>query len=168
MVKRLVGSLDAEGYLTITDRKKDLLKTAAGKFVAPQPIENRLKTSPFILNAAIVGDKRKFVVAVIVPHFANVEARAREVGLEFRSPAELAAHPWVRELIGQEIERLTSHLAQYENIKRFALLDRDFTFDGGELTYTLKLKRRVIEQQYKDVIEDLYRDVEEPRPLPRS
>src|SRR5712692_7795460 len=163
-----IGYLDADGYLVVTDRKKDLLKTAAGKFVAPQPIENSLKSSPFILNAAVVGDRRKFVAALIVPHFANVEARAREMGLQFSSPLELAAHPWVHELIRAEIDRCTAHLAQYETIKRFAVLDHDFTFEGGELTYTMKLKRRVIEERYRDVVEQLYADVSEPRPLPRA
>ena len=162
-----IGYLDRDGYLYVTERKKDLIKTAAGKFVAPQPIENGLKSSPFILNAAVVGDKRKFVCALIVPNFPNVEARAAEMDLRFTTPAELAAHPWVRELIAGEVERLTAHLAQYEKIKRFALLDHDFTFDGGQLTYTMKLKRRVIEQRYASIIEKLYADVEEPRPVPR-
>ncbi len=160
-----LGHIDPEGYLVVTDRKKDLLKTAAGKFVAPQPIENSLKSSPFILNAAVVGDRRRFVSALVVPHFANVEAKAREEGIELDSPAAIVAHPWVRELIGREIRRVTPHLAQYETIKRFALLDHDFSFDGGELTYTMKLKRRVIEQRYHEVIEQLYADVVEPRPL---
>lgn len=163
-----IGYLDEDGFLVVTDRKKDLLKTAAGKFVAPQPIENSLKSSPFILNAAVVGDKRKFISALIVPHFANVETRAREMGLSFASRAEMARHPWVRGFIGEEIKRVTPHLAQYETIKRFALLDHDFTFDGGELTYTMKLKRRVIEQRYGDAIEQLYADVEEPRPMAQS
>ncbi len=163
-----IGYLDSDGYLVVTDRKKDLLKTAAGKFVAPQPIENSLKSSPFILNAAVVGDKRKFVAALIVPHFSNVQACAAEMGRQFSSHAELAADPWVRELIGEEIKRLTAYLAQYETIKRFTLLDEDFTFENGELTHTLKLKRRVIEQRYSDTIERLYADVEEPRPQPRA
>ena len=163
-----IGRLDEDGFLYVTDRKKDLIKTAAGKFVAPQPIENRLKTSPFILNAVVVGDKRKFIAALVVPHFANVEARAKEMGLTFSSPAEIAAHPWVRELIGKEIERLTAHLAQYECIKRFGLLDHDLTFDGGQLTYTMKLRRRVVEQRYSTAIEQLYADVEEPRPQPHA
>ena len=163
-----IGRLDEDGFLYVTDRKKDLIKTAAGKFVAPQPIENRLKTSPFILNAVVVGDKRKFIAALVVPHFANVEARAKEMGLTFSSPAEIAAHPWVRELIGKEIERLTAHLAQYECIKRFGLLDHDLTFDGGQLTYTMKLRRRVVEQRYSTAIEHLYADVEEPRPQPHA
>ena len=153
-----IGYLDADGYLYITDRKKDLFKTAAGKMVAPQPIENLLKSSPLILNAVLVGDKRKFIAALIVPNFPNVEAAARQQGRAFRSHAELAADPWVHNLIGEEIKRLTAHLAQYETIKRFALLDHDFTFDGGHLTYTLKLKRRVIDERYAKLIEGLYVD----------
>jgi long-chain acyl-CoA synthetase len=151
-----IGHLDADGYLYVTDRKKDLFKTAAGKFVAPQPIENVLKTSPLILNAALIGDKRRFIAALLVPNFANVEAAARKQGRVFSSRAELAADPWVHDLLAEEVRRLTSHLAQYETIKRFALLDHDFTFDGGQLTYTLKLKRRFIAEYYADVVERLY------------
>jgi long-chain acyl-CoA synthetase len=160
-----IGYLDKDGYLFITDRKKDLIKTAAGKFVAPQPTENTLKTSPYILNAMVVGDRRKFIAALIVPNATTVAARAAEQGIRFSSNAELAAHPWVRSLIEAEIKRLTVHLAQYETIKRFALLPDDFTFDNGSLTFTLKLKRRVVEQQYAAVIESLYADVAEPRPI---
>jgi long-chain acyl-CoA synthetase len=151
-----IGRVDPDGYLYVTDRKKDLFKTAAGKFVAPQPIENLLKTSPLILNAALVGDKRRFIAALIVPNFATVEVAARKQGRVFSSHAELAADPWVHDLIAEEIRRLTSHLAQYETIKRFALLDHDFTFDGGQLTHTLKLKRRVIAERYADVVDRLY------------
>jgi long-chain acyl-CoA synthetase len=160
-----IGYLDKDNYLFITDRKKDLLKTAAGKFVAPQPIENTLKTSPYILNAMVVGDQRKFVVALIVPNPVTVSARLAEDGLKFPSNAELAAHPATHSLIEKEVARLTTHLAQYETIKRFALLADDFTFDGGSLTFTMKLKRRVVEQQYSDVIDKLYADVAEPRPV---
>jgi long-chain acyl-CoA synthetase len=151
-----IGRLDEDGYLYVTDRKKDLFKTAAGKFVAPQPIENQLKTSALVLNAVLVGDKHKFISALIVPNFANVEAAAREHGKTFASHEQLAADPWVHELIGREVAKVNSKLAQYETIKRFALLDHDFTFDGGQLTYTLKLKRRVIEERYGKVIEGLY------------
>jgi long-chain acyl-CoA synthetase len=160
-----IGHLDEDGFLAVTDRKKDLLKTAGGKFVAPQPIENRLKSSPFISNAVVLGDRRKFVAALIVPNFANVAAHAREAGVAVSSPAEMAAHPWVRELIAGEVERLTRGFAQWEKIKRFGLLDRDFTFEQGEMTFTLKLKRRVVEQRYQEEIARLYADVEEPRPL---
>jgi len=160
-----IGYLDKDNYLFITDRKKDLIKTAAGKFVAPQPIENALKTSPYILNAMVVGDKRKFIVALIVPNPATVAAKAADHGIKFASNSELAAHPWVQALISAEVKRLTIHLAQYETIKRFAVLPEDFTFDNGSLTFTLKLKRRVVEQQYADVIESLYADLAEPRPI---
>ena len=160
-----IGYLDKDNYLFITDRKKDLIKTAAGKFVAPQPIENTLKTSPYILNAMVVGDRRKFIAALIVPNPVTVAARSADQGIKFASNAEMAAHPWVRSLIEAEIKRLTVHLAQYETIKRFALLPEDFTFDNGSLTFTLKLKRRVVEQQYAAVIESLYADVAEPRPI---
>jgi long-chain acyl-CoA synthetase len=151
-----IGRLDEEGFLSITDRKKDLFKTAAGKFVAPQPIENLLKVRPLILNAALVGDARKYIAALIVPNFANVEAAARAGGRTFASQEQLAADPWVHELIGREVEQVNSRLAQYETIKKFALLDHDFTFDGGQLTYTLKLKRRVIAERYAHIIDELY------------
>jgi long-chain acyl-CoA synthetase len=160
-----IGYLDPDNYLFITDRKKDLLKTAAGKFVAPQPIENALKTSPYILNAMVVGDQRKFVVALLVPNPVTVEAKAAEQGITFSSAREMVAHPWVRKLIEEEIARLTTHLAQWETIKRFALLPEDFTFDNGGLTFTMKLKRRVVEQKYRDVIARLYSDLAETRPL---
>jgi long-chain acyl-CoA synthetase len=148
--------VDADGYLYVTDRKKDLFKTAAGKFVAPQPIENLLRSRPLILNAVLVGDKRKFIAALIVPNFSVVDAAARQQGRSFASHEQLAADSWVHDLIGKQVEGVNASLAQYETIKRFALLDHDFTFDGGQLTYTLKLKRRVIEERYAKVIEGLY------------
>jgi long-chain acyl-CoA synthetase len=160
-----IGYLDKDSYLFITDRKKDLIKTAAGKFVAPQPIENALKTSPYILNAMVVGDRRKFVSALIVPNPATVNIKAAEQNISFASNEEMAAHRWVRTLIDGEVKRLTANLAQYETIKRFALLPEDFTFDNGSLTFTLKLKRRVVEDKLHDVIERLYADVAEPRPM---
>jgi long-chain acyl-CoA synthetase len=160
-----IGYLDKDNYLFITDRKKDLLKTAAGKFVAPQPIENILKTSPYILNAMVVGDQRKFVVALIVINPTTVSSKLAEENLRFSSNAEMAAHPHTYSLIEDEVTRLTAHLAQYETIKRFALLPDDFTFDSGALTFTMKLKRRVVENQFHDLIDKLYADVAEPRPL---
>lgn len=160
-----IGYLDKDNYLFITDRMKDLLKTSAGKFVAPQPIENSLKNSPYILNAMVVGDRRKFIVALVVPNCKTVSAKAAENGITINSGEEVAAHPFTRTLIHAEIQRLTTNLAQYETIKRFALLPGDFTFDNGALTFTMKLKRRVVEEQYRDVIESLYADVAEPRPV---
>src|SRR5579859_6966280 len=163
-----IGYLDADNYLFITDRKKDLIKTAGGKFVAPQPIENALKTSPYILNAMIVGDQRRFVVALLVPNHATVAAQAAEQGIRFASHQEMVEHPAVRSLIEGEVKRLTSNLAQWETIKRFALLPDDFTFDNGSLTFTLKLKRRVVEKKYSDVIDKLYADTSEPVPAAKS
>jgi long-chain acyl-CoA synthetase len=163
-----IGYLDKDNYLFITDRKKDLIKTAAGKFVAPQPIENALKTSPYILNAMVVGDKRKFISALIVPNPSTVATKAAEQRMKFSSNKEMATHPWVRQLIESEVKRLTANLAQYESIKRFALLPDDFTFDNGGLTFTLKLRRRVVEQQLHETIERLYADVSDPRPILQS
>ncbi len=159
-----IGKLDADGFLVITDRKKELIKTAAGKYVAPAPIENLLKTCPFISNAIVVGDKCKFVSALVVPNFSAIEMEARKNDRDFASPVQMMTDPWVRDLLSREIERLTASLAQYEKPKRFAVIEQDFTFANGELTYTLKLKRRVIQQRYQDVITRLYADVEEPRP----
>ena len=151
-----IGRLDADGYLSITDRKKELLKTAGGKLIAPAPIENALKSSPFILSAVLVGDRRPHIAALIVPNFATVQARAAQAGVRLASPQEVISSAWVHELIEGEVKRLTPNLAQFETIKRFALIDKEFTFEGGELTFTLKLKRRVIDQRYGDVIEQLY------------
>jgi long-chain acyl-CoA synthetase len=162
-----IGRVDADGYLLITDRKKELLKTAGGKFIAPAPIENKLKNSPFILNAIVVGDRRKFASVLIVPNADAIAAKAREEQREF-SPSRVTSDPWAQELIGHELERLMESFAQYEKPKRFALIEKDFTYAGGELTYTMKLKRRVIEDRYKDVIARLYADVEEPRPLAQA
>jgi long-chain acyl-CoA synthetase len=159
-----IGKVDADGYLSITDRKKELLKTAGGKYIAPAPIENRLKTSPYIANAMVVGDKRKFAAVLIVPNAAGIEAGAKRTGKTPPAAAVVLSDPWVHQLIESEVERLTASMARYEKPKRFALIDKDFTFAGGELTYTMKLKRRVIEERYKDVIAKLYADVEEPRP----
>jgi long-chain acyl-CoA synthetase len=159
-----IGHLDADNYLFITDRKKDLIKTAGGKFVAPQPIENALKTSPYITNAMIVGDHRRFVVALIVPNANTVSAKLQDQGIRFSSNKDMAQHPAVRTLIEAEVKRLTAHLGQWETIKRFALLPEDFTFDNGSLTFTLKLKRRVVEQKYREIIDNLYAESTEPVP----
>jgi long-chain acyl-CoA synthetase len=159
-----IGRIDDEGFLLITDRKKELLKTAGGKFVAPAPIENLLKTSPLIANAMVVGDRRKFPAVLVVVNFAGLEEETRKAEREFSTHAQMLADPWVRDLYTRELDRLMAPLAQYEKPKRFALLEKDFTYAGGELTYTMKLKRRVIAERYSDTIEKMYADVEEPRP----
>ena len=157
-----VGYLDADNYLFITDRKKDLIKTAGGKFVAPQPIENALKTSPYVTNAMVVGDRRRFVVALIVPNATTVAAKVAQQGVRFASNQEMVANTAVRSLIESEIKRLTGNLAQWETIKKFALLPEDFTFDNGSLTFTLKLKRRVVEEKCREIIDKLYEETSEP------
>lgn len=151
-----VGFLDEDGFLTITDRKKDLLKTAGGKMIAPQPIENQLKASAYIENAVVLGDRRKFAVALLVPHFTNLTRYAETQGIPFGSRSELLANPQVQSLLQGEVDAVNSHLAQYEQVKRFALVDRDFTFDNGQLTYTQKVRRRKIEEEYHSLIERLY------------
>ena len=163
-----IGQLDSAGYLTITDRKKDLLKTSGGKLVAPQPIENSLKMSPYIQAAAVVGDRRRFIAALIVPNFASVASLAASRRMQFASHVELAQSSWVRDLISREVDKVNQHLAQYETIKRFVVLDSDFSFDSGELTYTMKLKRRVIEQKYQELIARIYADVDESRPAQQN
>ena len=149
-----IGYLDPDGFLVITDRKKDLLKTAGGKFVAPQPIENLLKTSPYILNACVLGDRRKFVGALIVPNFETLRARAGKESVALGSPAEIAVHPWAQRLVGEEIARLTEPLAQYERPKRYLLLDHDFTFENGELTYPVQ------EITIAGNLKDMFRSIE--------
>lgn len=163
-----IGKLDRDGYLLITDRKKELLKTAGGKFIAPAPIENALKTSPLILNAMVVGDRRKFPSVLIIPNAAGISAEALQAQRPNFSRERIETDPWVHALIEKEMVRLMAPFAHYERPKRFALIEKDFTYAAGELTYTLKLKRRVIEDRYKDVIAGLYADVEEPRPLSQA
>jgi long-chain acyl-CoA synthetase len=163
-----IGRLDADGYLIITDRKKELIKTAGGKYVAPAPIENSLKTSPYILNAIVVGDQRKFCSVLVVLNAPVAQMEAKKQGREFASPSQMLTDSWVRDLLSGEIERLTANLAQYEKPKRFAVLEQDFTTANGELTHTLKMRRRIIEERYKDVIAKLYADVEDPRPQVHS
>jgi long-chain acyl-CoA synthetase len=163
-----IGRLDADGYLIITDRKKELIKTAGGKYVAPAPIENSLKTSPYILNAIVVGDQRKFCSVLVVLNAPVAQIEAKKQGREFAAASQMLNDSWVRDLLSAEIERLTASLPQYEKPKRFAVLEQDFTTANGELTHTLKMRRRIIEERYKDVIAKLYADVEDPRPQVRS
>jgi len=139
-----IGHLNARGHLVITDRKKDLLVTAGGKNVAPQPIENALKTSKLIAEAVLIGDQRPFITALIVPAFDALEAAAKARGISFVTRSDLVKHPAVRELYEKEIAALTRDLARFEQIKRFALLEREFSQDQGELTPTLKVRRKVV------------------------
>jgi len=151
-----VGALDADGYLRITDRKKELFKTSGGKYISPQPIEQAIKASRFVNQVVLVGAERKFPAALIVPNWEQLESYCKLKGIEVKSRRELCEHPRIIDLIERQIDRLTPNLARYEKIKKVALLENEFTIEGGELTPTLKVKRRVIDQKYRDVIEKLY------------
>jgi long-chain acyl-CoA synthetase len=161
-----IGVIDENGYLSITDRKKDLLVTSGGKKIAPQPIENTLKRSPLVSEAVILGDRRNYAVALIIPDFTGLERRLKDLG---RAPSTgdgshpdaerqaLIARDDVVGLYEELVNGINRDLSQFERIKRFALLPREFSIDSGELTPTLKVKRRVVEEKWKDVIEGLYR-----------
>jgi len=126
--------------------------------VAPQPIENALAASPYIANAVVVGDRRKFVSALIVPDFEKLKKYAAENNITFSSQRELIDKPEIYEFFMQETNRLTPHLASYEKIKKIILLDRDFEIESGEMTPTLKIRRKVVEEKYKPLIDRLYAD----------
>ncbi len=151
-----IGRFDKDGFLFITDRKKDLIKTSAGKYVAPQMIEGLLCQSEYIEQAVIVGDKRKYVSALIVPDFERLRAWAKDQGIEQKDKTGLVAERRVTDLIKGDVNRLTRELADYEKVKRIALLPDEFSIDGGELTPTLKVRRRVVEEKYGSLIESLY------------
>jgi long-chain acyl-CoA synthetase len=153
-----IGTLDEDGYLRITDRKKELFKTSGGKYIAPQPIEQAIKGSRFVSQVVLIGAERKFPAALIVPVWEQLESYCKLKGIEFKSRSELCHHPRIIDLLQRQIAGLTPNLAQYEKIKKVALLENEFTIEGGELTPTLKVKRRVIDEKYRDVIERLYAD----------
>jgi len=151
-----VGTLDKDGFLRITDRKKELFKTSGGKYISPQPIEQAIKGSRFVNQVVLIGAERKFPAALIVPVWEQLESYCKLKGIEVKSRSELCRHPRIIDLIQRQIEALTPNLAKYERIKKIALLENEFTIEGGELTPTLKVKRRVIDEKYRDVIEALY------------
>ena len=153
-----IGTIDSDGYLRITDRKKELFKTSGGKYIAPQPIEQAIKTSRFVSQVVLVGAERKFPAALIVPVWEQIESYCKLKGIEWTTHAELCRHPRIIDLLQRQIDALTPNLARYERIKKVALLENEFTIEGGELTPTLKVKRRVIDEKYRDVIEELYAD----------
>jgi long-chain acyl-CoA synthetase len=157
-----IGQLDSEGFLSITDRKKDLIKTSGGKFIAPQPIENALKANVLVAQAAVIGDRRKYASVIISPHFPLLEDWGRANGVAFHSHQELVEAAKVRDLYRGIVEDVNKKLAQFETIKKILIVPDEFTVAGGEITPTLKLKRRVIEAKYKQQIEDLY---QEPHPI---
>jgi long-subunit acyl-CoA synthetase (AMP-forming) len=151
-----VGALDADGFLTLTDRKKDLLITAGGKNVAPQPLEGRLKFSPWISQAAVVGDRRRYVAALLALDDAAITAYAEDRGIAYGSLAELREHPDILALVEAHVAAVNAELSAPEQIKRFRILPEDLTIDSGLLTPTLKVRRQALAERYADLIEDLY------------
>ena len=151
-----IGELDADGYLKITDRKKDLLKTAGGKYIAPQPIENTVRLNKFVASAVVLGDQRKFPIILIVPNLDQLERWAKERNLTYASPAELIRLPDVQAKMEREVMGGLRDLAKFEMPKKVVLIERDFTIESGELTPSLKVKRRQVEKNYKDLIDRVY------------
>jgi long-chain acyl-CoA synthetase len=151
-----IGLLDVAGYLTITDRKKELLKTSGGKYVAPQPIEQLIKGSRFVNQVVVIGSERRFPAALIVPDWQQLESYAKYKGLDLRTRADFCRDPRIIDLFERQIAARTQDLAQFEKIKRIALLEKELTLEGGELTPTLKVKRRVVDEKYRDVIDRIY------------
>jgi long-chain acyl-CoA synthetase len=153
-----IGHQDTDGFLYITDRKKELLKTSGGKFIAPALVENKIKGNILIGQAALVGDKRKYASMVISPNFAALETWAKSNGIQFSNHAELVENPTVVAEYKRIVDKVNATLAQYETIKRFHLVPEEWTLETGEMTPSMKLKRRVINQKYQAVIEELYAD----------
>ncbi len=155
-----IGQLDSEGYLSITDRKKDLIKTSGGKFIAPQPIENSLKLNPLIGTAVVIGDRRKFPAVLISPHFPLLEDWARANQIDIISRQTLVANVKVQALYEGIIEDLNENLARYEKLKRVLIVAEEFSAEAGTMTHTFKVRRRGIEDRYRALIDEMYAKAE--------
>ena len=155
-----IGQLDADGFLSITDRKKDLIKTSGGKFIAPQPIENSLKLNSLIGTAVVLGDRRKFPALLIAPHFPVLEDWARANQVPFATREELVANPKVQALYEGIVEEMNQNLARFERLKRVLLVPEEFSAADGTMTHTFKVRRRGIEERYRTQIEDMYAKAE--------
>jgi long-chain acyl-CoA synthetase len=153
-----IGTLDPDGFLRITDRKKDLIVTAGGKNIAPQPIENLVKTSKFVSNAVMLGDRRPFPVLLVVPNAGSLGAWLAHKGLPAGPLEELVKRPEVIQKLDREVRLVLRDLAHFEMPKKLLLLPRDFSVEGGELTPTLKVRRRIVEERHREEIERLYRE----------
>ena len=153
-----IGEIDADVFLKITDRKKDIIINAYGKNIAPQPLEALLKSSPYIGTPVLIGDRRKYLVALLVPNFDKLERDSKAMGVPFNSRQELIANEKVQQIYQTEIDRFNLNLDRQEKIRRFALLPRDFTIDEDEITPSLKVKRKMIDKKYKEIIDQLFID----------
>jgi long-chain acyl-CoA synthetase len=165
-----IGHIDSDGFLHITDRKKDIIINAYGKNIAPQPIEALLKSSPYIGTPVLIGDRRKYLAALIVPNFEKLERDAQALGVDTSSREKLVADDRVRKLIQDELDRFNANLDRQEKVRRFTLLARDFTIEDDEITPSLKVKRKNIDTKYKSLIDLMYvnDDVEDERELKRA
>jgi long-chain acyl-CoA synthetase len=152
-----VGEFDEQGYLRITDRKKDLIITSGGKNVSPSWIENKLKVSPFVREAIVIGDGLKYLTALIGIELDTVSDWATRRRIGFTTYEDLSARPEVRELIGTWVDEVNGELAQVERVKRFALIPKELDHEDGELTATQKVKRKAIAAQFTELIQGLYR-----------
>jgi long-chain acyl-CoA synthetase len=160
-----IGNLDADGFLSITDRKKDLIKTSGGKFIAPQPMENSLKHHALIAEAVVLGEKRKFPSVLISPNFPMLEDWARAHEVPFTSRQELVAHPEVCALYEGIVEEMNRNLARFERPKRVLLVADEFSAEDGTLTASMKLRRRVVEERYRKQIDEMYEQAETAGPV---
>jgi long-chain acyl-CoA synthetase len=151
-----IGHVDENGFLTITDRKKDLIKTAGGKYVAPQKLENLLKLSKYVSNVLIHGDQKKYIVALLTLNYENIEAFAKSGGISYSDKTQLVSNKQVMSLMRDVVAEVNSNLGSHESIKNFGLLANDFTVEAGELTPSLKVKRKFCDNRYKEAIEKLY------------
>jgi long-chain acyl-CoA synthetase len=151
-----IGQFDGEGFLKITDRKKELFKTSGGKYIAPSPIEQMIKSSRYVSQVVLVGNDRKFPAALIVPNFDQLASFAKNENLGVKTPQDFCANEKVVKLLEKQVDELTKDLSKYEKVKKIALLKDEMTVEGGELTPTLKVKRRVVNEKYKDVIDKIY------------
>ena len=160
-----IGQIDADGFLSVTDRKKDLIKTSGGKFIAPQPIENSLKHNALIAEAVVLGDKRRFPAVLISPYFPLLEEWARSNQIAFQSREHLVSQPKVQALYEGIVADFNQNLARFEKLKKVVLVWEEFSAADGTMTATMKLRRRAIEERYRDRIEDLYAETSEA-PVP--
>ena len=153
-----IGRFDPDGFLVITDRKKDLLVTSGGKNIAPQPIENLLKTSPYITSGVVIGDRQRFIAALVVPNFEKLQEYARAQGIAFSSLDDLCRDRRIVGFLKAEVDRATPLLASYERIKKIAVLPRDFEIERGEITPSLKVRRANVTAEYRTLIDAMYRE----------
>jgi long-chain acyl-CoA synthetase len=153
-----VGEIDADGYLHITDRKKDILVTSGGKKIVPQPIESAFKGSPLVAEAVLIGEKRRFPAVLLVPDFAGLERRLRDLGRPAGPRAEVVSRADVVALYQELVDGVNQGLAQFERIKRFAVLPEEFSIERGELTPTMKVRRRAVEDRWRALIEGMYKE----------